>query len=201
MDYYQVPAAEACGEMIVKGSRFIASIHRASDITRAEAIIMNIRQEHPRASHTCWAYIAGPPDTTTKGMSDDGEPKGTAGRPMLALLEGSGIGETVGTVTRYFGGIKLGTGGLMRAYTSTLKETLSSVQLKSIEQMSQTFLTFPYPYCKAIEQYLETHHCTIDVRSFATDIVFEVSIPKRKEQDLLYQLKQISKGQILIQTK
>ena len=118
---YLVPDLPSGGffreEETVKRSRFIVTVGRAASPEAAHAFIERIREEHSQATHNCWAFNAGEPGSTAQvGASDDGEPKGTAGRPMLTAVLHSGIGEVVVVVTRYFGGILLGTGGLVRAY-------------------------------------------------------------------------------------
>ena len=98
-------------EDVIRRSRFIATFARASSTEEARDFLERIRAEHAQATHNCWAYVAGEPGSTAQvGASDDGEPKGTAGRPMLTALLHSGVGEVAVVVTRYFGGILLGTG-------------------------------------------------------------------------------------------
>ncbi|MDR9439655.1 MAG: YigZ family protein [Halomonas sp.] len=105
-------------ELEVEKSRFITWICHAPDTTAFETMLTEARRTHPSASHHCSAFIAGPPgEQTAIGFSDDGEPGGTAGRPMFQVLEGAGLGQVGCVVTRYFGGTKLGTGGLARAYS------------------------------------------------------------------------------------
>ncbi|MCX7792579.1 MAG: YigZ family protein, partial [Chloroflexaceae bacterium] len=113
---YPIPAGRARAELLVLNSRFVATAGPAPDVEAAKAFIAAIRQELPGASHHCYAFLAGHGASVIAGMSDDGEPAGTAGRPMLAVLRGSGLGDVVVVVTRYFGGALLGTGGLVRAY-------------------------------------------------------------------------------------
>ena len=109
-------------EEIVRRSRFIVSLAHTPTPEAAKSFIERIKQEFPDATHNCWAYAAGAPGQTSKvGYSDDGEPHGTAGRPMLTMLLHGGVGELSAVVTRYFGGIKLGTGGLVRAYQGMVK--------------------------------------------------------------------------------
>ena len=107
MDDFKTPAREHCAELEIKRSRFIALVDSAKDREQALQFLQQVRQQHPQARHVCWAYIAGSPQTTVRSMSDDGEPSGTAGRPMLSVLEHSEMGEVVVAVVRYFGGIKL----------------------------------------------------------------------------------------------
>jgi uncharacterized YigZ family protein len=113
----------------VRRSRFIASIGRAPDAERARAFIDAVRAEFPDATHHCWAFVAGAPGTTACiGLSDAGEPHGTAGRPVLNTLLHSGVGEIVAVVTRYFGGVKLGKGPLGRAYSGSVAKAIESLK-------------------------------------------------------------------------
>src|SRR4051812_21661975 len=114
---YPIPAARHRAELTIERSRFICTIAHAAEPDDAHAFIREMNAEFGDATHNCWAFVAGPPgDTNRIGMSDDGEPHGTAGRPMLTVLTHSGVGDIVAVVTRYYGGTKLGTGGLVKAY-------------------------------------------------------------------------------------
>lgn len=132
MNRYPVPAAfpdqphEA--EIIIRRSRFLAHCARTAGHAEARAFVERIRAAHADATHNCWAYVAGPPEQTAEiGFSDDGEPHGTAGRPMLQLLLHCGLGEICVVVTRWFGGVKLGTGGLVRAYQDSVRAVLAEL--------------------------------------------------------------------------
>jgi uncharacterized YigZ family protein len=123
-------------EGVVRRSRFITSAAHAPDPEAAHAIIDRVRSEMPDATHHCWAFVAGPPGSTAQiGMSDAGEPHGTAGRPMLSTLLHGGVGEIVVVCSRYFGGTKLGTGGLSRAYADGVKQVLAS--LPTVEKVER----------------------------------------------------------------
>lgn len=120
---YPVPAQRCRVYLTVKRSRFIATIARSSNPRATKAFVQEIRDEFHDATHNCWAFATGPPgDTAAVGASDDGEPHGTAGRPMLNVLLHSEAGEIAAVVTRYYGGIKLGTGGLVRASADGARE-------------------------------------------------------------------------------
>lgn len=121
------------GEIVEKKSRFIASIFPAGSEEEALERISQIKKKHYDARHNCFAYIIGE-NRETERCSDDGEPSGTAGRPMLEVLNGQGVHNVVAVVTRYFGGTLLGTGGLVRAYTAAMKEGLADCVL--MEQMN-----------------------------------------------------------------
>lgn len=149
MNTYAIPAAPVMTEELVKKSRFITYLGHTDNVDAARAFIRRIKSEHPAAAHHCWAHIAGAPwDSQVLGFSDDGEPSGTAGKPMLAQLQGSAIGEISAVVVRYFGGIELGTGGLVKAYgqgvQTALKQltTLDKVPMQAFNlQVAYTILT------------------------------------------------------------
>ena len=128
---YLIPQVMWQVEQKIKGSLFIASGRHVASSNEAKKFIDNIRKKFHNARHHCFAYVAGQPGSyNDNGMSDDGEPRGTAGKPMLNVLLHSSIGEIAVVVTRYFGGTKLGTGGLVRAYSSTVKLLLKTLPLK-----------------------------------------------------------------------
>lgn len=129
---YPVPDLPSGGrhtsETEVEKSRFITWLNHAPDITAFDTLLAEARHEHPAATHHCSAFIAGPPgEQNAIGFSDDGEPGGTAGRPMYQVLDGSGLGQVGCVVIRYFGGTKLGTGGLARAYAQAVTHALESL--------------------------------------------------------------------------
>lgn len=124
---YPIPSGRRQFELEIKRSKFLCVADHAPCPDSAHALLQSLRAAHPGASHVCWAYIAGPPNSTAMSMSDDGEPSGTAGRPMLNLLQHSGLGEVVVAVVRYFGGTKLGTGGLQRAYCDAVAGVLEGM--------------------------------------------------------------------------
>ncbi len=120
-------------ETDVERSRFITWLCHAPDTAAVMALLAEARRTHPGASHHCSAFIAGPPgEQTAIGFSDDGEPGGTAGRPMFQVLEGAGLGQVGCVVTRYFGGTKLGTGGLARAYSRAVAEGLARLPRRAV---------------------------------------------------------------------
>jgi uncharacterized YigZ family protein len=125
---YPIPAGLHRVDSVVDRSRFIATLAQAVAPEDARAVIDAVRHEFADATHNCWAYVCGPPGTTAAiGMSDAGEPHGTAGRPMLDVLLHSGVGDIAAVVTRYYGGVKLGRGGLVRAYGGAVQHALASL--------------------------------------------------------------------------
>jgi uncharacterized YigZ family protein len=127
---YPIPAQPTQVEQTIKRSRFISDIAHAPTRAAAVAFIQLVKTRQPEARHHCWAYIAGHPEhSVERASSDDGEPQGTAGKPMLNVLQHKGIGEVVVVVSRYFGGIKLGAGGLVRAYSSAVQQAMDALTL------------------------------------------------------------------------
>ncbi len=153
---YPVPAGLHRKEATVRRSRFIATVGHAPDAGAAHALVGRVRDEFPDATHTCWAFVAGPPgDTARVGMSDDGEPHGTAGRPMLTVLLHSGVGEVVAVVTRYYGGVKLGKGGLGRAYAGAVVDALERMPFRvQVEQVLRE-ISADYPHVEGIFRLLD----------------------------------------------
>ncbi len=125
---YPIPKTKHRVEERIKRSRFIATAAHTPTPEQAKTFITTIKTEFPDATHHCWAYNAGAPGSTDKvGLSDAGEPHGTAGRPMLNVLLHADMGEIAVVATRYFGGVKLGTGGLVRAYSGIVQKVLSTL--------------------------------------------------------------------------
>ncbi|MCJ7623278.1 MAG: YigZ family protein [Anaerolineaceae bacterium] len=125
MHKYLIPAEEIESQIEIKKSRFIVCIAPAFSVDEARRFISDVKKKHPNANHHVSSYIIGHGNSEIAHCTDDGEPSGTAGRPALAVLQGSGLGDVVAVIVRYFGGIKLGTGGLVRAYSGAVKQGLS----------------------------------------------------------------------------
>ena len=142
---YLIPIDRVIFEEEIKKSLFITHIAHTPTIEIAKAFVDEIKTQHASARHNFWGFVAGrPEDSLLWGFSDDGEPSGTAGKPILAQLSGSGIGEMTAVVTRYSGGIKLGTGGLVKAYGGGVQQALKQVQ--TIEKKITTQLQLGLDY-------------------------------------------------------
>lgn len=148
-------------EIIIQKSRFIGYVERVNSEAEAQEFIQQIKKKHHDATHNCSAYIIGDHDEIQKA-NDDGEPSGTAGIPMLEVLKKQNLKNTAVVVTRYFGGIKLGAGGLIRAYGSTTSETIKAIGLVRGELMQGFLLTFEYPQLGMIENHLRQSPHIID---------------------------------------
>ena len=129
MAEYLIPKSAVVFEEEIKKSRFITYLQHTEGLEQAKAFWAEIKAQHPNARHHCWAAVAGKPtDSQQLGFSDDGEPAGTAGKPMLSALLGSQVGEISAVVVRYYGGILLGTGGLVRAYGNGVQQALKLLE-------------------------------------------------------------------------
>jgi len=175
---YPVPAATHRVEQEIIRSRFITTIARASTTDDAVAFIRAVGEEFRDATHNCWAYLVGPPgDTSRIGMSDDGEPHGTAGRPMLNALMHAGVGDVAVVVTRYYGGTKLGTGGLVRAYGGGVQQALSTLPLT--ERIEYAFLTVVIDYSRisVLQQLCGDFEAEVLAQEFAVNVRVDVRLP------------------------
>ncbi len=203
-DRYNVPNLVAGkihrAEETIHRSRFIVTIARVSSPEEAKAFIESVRQEHSQATHNCWAYVAGEPGSTAQvGASDDGEPKGTAGRPMLTVLLHCGVGEIAAVVTRYFGGILLGTGGLVRAYQGLVKLGLETLPITERVPCDRIKFTLEHSFVNIALREFENHQASILEKEFAMDATFTLSVPQAKTQSLIDVLTQKTSGGLLIE--
>lgn len=175
---YRVPARVHRVEQTVQRSRFVTTAARAASAEAAHAFVAGVRDEFPDATHHCWAFVVGPPGSTAQvGMSDDGEPHGTAGRPMLTTLLHGGVGEIVAVCTRYYGGVKLGTGGLSRAYSGGVKHALETLQ--TVEKVDRVRLrvTLRYPEVDGFRRLTAELDVVIEGEAFGADVSFLVAVP------------------------
>ncbi|ACS79532.1 YigZ family protein [Maridesulfovibrio salexigens] len=174
---YPVPLKSIRTEESIKKSRFICDIKTVSTREEAKEFIASIKSEFPDARHHCSAFIAGPPQTGGMGMSDDGEPQGTAGKPMLQVLQGSGIGDIAAVVTRYFGGIKLGTGGLVRAYSGAVQQGLEALEVVMKVPMRILTLEISYAQEGMLRRMLDEYRAEIEEQSFGASLMFTLIMP------------------------
>ena len=191
-----VPAAEHHTEIVVVNSRFIASIAPAVSVESAREFIAKTRAEHPDASHHVPAFIIGHGASITEHCSDDGEPQGTAGRPVLAVLKGSGLGDVVVVITRYFGGTKLGTGGLVRAYTEAVKAVLDGLPLGEKIPVHTVMLVLPYPYFERIRLLTAAQHGKILDEDFGGDVTLTLQFTTERFPSFQEGLLELSNGML-----
>ncbi|OEG74036.1 YigZ family protein [Shewanella colwelliana] len=194
---YLIPACSLMVEEEIKHSRFISLLFHCESEQALKCALTNAKSEYPGANHYCYAFIAADPDNTVAmGASDDGEPAGSAGRPMLATLQGAKIGEIAAIVVRYFGGTKLGVGGLVRAYSSGIKQGLVQLetQIKLLRYPGQ--LLCDYHQLKDVEHYLAQCEALITDKQFSDNVSIKFEIPKAHQEQLQLELATLSKGQL-----
>ncbi len=199
MKRYPIPASQARVEEVISRSRFITTAGPAGSVEEARAFIARVRNEFADATHNCYAYVVGPPGSTAQvGMSDDGEPSGTAGRPMLGVLLGSGIGDIAVVVTRYFGGTKLGTGGLVRAYSGGVKAVLAVLPLAEKMALATLRVRGPYAWITPIARLLPAFEARIRSQNYAADVTWEIEVPEERLDSLAAALTDLTHGEIEI---
>jgi uncharacterized YigZ family protein len=170
MKRYPVPAEEIRREMTVSNSRFIATLAPVFSVEEAKAFIARLRDEFSDASHNVPVYLVGYGSSVTAHCSDAGEPSGTAGQPALAVLRGSGLGDVAVVVTRYFGGTKLGTGGLVRAYSDAVRMVVEAVPRAEKVLAHTVMLALPYRLLERLRLLVAAHHGQILDEDFAVDV-------------------------------
>jgi uncharacterized YigZ family protein len=196
---YPIPAAEARAELRIVNSRFIGSAAWTPTVEEAKAFIARLRDEMPDATHHAYAFLVGYGASVTAGMSDDGEPSGTAGRPMLAVVRGSGLGDVTVVATRYFGGTQLGTGGLVRAYSDTTKAVLDVLPRAEHIETRRLLVALDYSSYELACRVLEAHQATVEDEAFAADITLTVTLPASAQAACVAELSSITAGQAEIQ--
>jgi uncharacterized YigZ family protein len=196
---YPVPAGICRVEDEARHSRFITTLTRAGTIADAQAFIQSVRDEFPDATHHCWAYVVGPPGSTAQvGMSDDGEPHGTAGRPMLSTLLHSAVGDVVAVVTRYYGGTNLGTGGLVRAYGGGVVHALGQVPRTERVELMALNISLDYAHVSAFEQLLPGFEVRVSSRRFESEVTFDVQLPDTQRDGFRQAVLDLTRGQARI---
>ncbi len=193
---YLIPAQELRRETTVINSRFIATIAPAFSTDEARAFIKRIRQEFADASHNVPAYIIGGGNNLTDYCSDDGEPQGTSGRPALAVLRGSGLGDAVLVITRYFGGALLGTGGLVKAYTESAQLVVKDVPRARKTQVHVVLLALPYNLLERLRLLAARHNGAILGEDFAADITMTLRFPVENFTTFQAALQELSAGSL-----
>lgn len=183
----------------IKKSKFISYISHTQGEAEAKAYIQSVREQYPDARHVCWAYIANAPtDLVARGFSDDGEPSGTAGKPILDQITGSNIGEITAVVVRYFGGIKLGPGGLVKAYGGGIKQALSLLETKLKVPKIELSFSVSYDLINLTEKILVEYEAEIVASDYQAEVQFRVLVPYANREVLVSDMENRSRGRIII---
>jgi uncharacterized YigZ family protein len=182
-------------EKIIEKSRFITYSTHVESEEQARAFLAKIRAEHSLATHVCYAFIADKTGNLQR-FSDDGEPQGTAGVPMLEVLKNKKLFETVVAVARYFGGVKLGAGGLVRAYSSSVAEHLDGAKICALEICVEYTLTVDYTGLDSVQKYLSAHTCTLLNSDYGEKVCLKIAVKKSEESAFIAELVDYMQGKI-----
>ncbi len=184
-------------EIIEKKSRFIGNIYNIETEEQAVQIIAAIKKKYWDARHNCYAYIIGNDnDNQIQRFSDDGEPSGTAGKPILEILSGNGMGNCLCVVTRYFGGVLLGTGGLVRAYSMAAKEALNNSETGELIDGAKTYIDVDYTYVGKIQHLCSQYDITIISTEYSENVTFELMMDIAVENTFKNKLTELSAGKL-----
>ena len=185
----------AIAETKVKNSRFVAEVHSIHSAEEAKELWRHKKETYDNGGHIVYAFTIGPQQNVC-GCSDDGEPSGTAGRPVLAVLKGSGLTDTLLTIVRYFGGTKLGTGGLVHAYSDAAKAVLEVAETKELIPMSHLTVTVPYPLYNTVLNRIKPLGFEVSEEQFSDDVTISGSLPEENLPQLQTTLQEIGNGKI-----
>ena len=196
MSRYRVPSRVHRVEEVIHRSRFVTTAARAADAAAAHAFVHSIREEFPDATHNCWAFVAGPPGSTTHiGMSDDGEPHGTAGKPMLTTLLHGDVGEIVVVGSRWFGGVKLGTGGLSRAYSGGVKLVLESLPTEERVDRVRVEVAVGYAEVAAVQRLVAEKEVLLEAEEYGADVRYVCAVPEQALEDFRRAVSDLTRGE------
>lgn len=194
---YLVADDHVIEETIINRSRFICYLSPCQSTEQARKLVKIQQANHPQASHHCYAYLsAAPNDSQYYGFSDDGEPSGTAGKPMLSMLQGGNIGEVCAVVVRYFGGTKLGTGGLQRAYGASVRNALAILPTRHKIAMVDKRLACQYTQVNDVIHLLNLFDGIIKEQSYQQQVDLLISLPKKALTEFEDKLQSMSAGKL-----
>jgi uncharacterized YigZ family protein len=196
---FREPTGPASVEFSVRKSRFLGYGFAACSGDEATTRIRSLRLEHAGADHVVHAYIVGLPTRELESYSDAGEPHGTAGRPVMEILRGSPVRNAGICVVRYFGGTKLGTGGLVRAYGNTARAVLDNLPTRPLVQMESMIIRTDYHFHSAVSHAIRTSHATITAEQFETGVTVLVSCPLHSVEGLAQVILDASAGTAIVE--
>ncbi|MBE6910612.1 MAG: YigZ family protein [Ruminococcaceae bacterium] len=195
---YFVPCAEAESEFTEKRSRFIGRVCRVETEAEARAYIEKIKKQHYDARHNCWCYILHEGNVVRYG--DDGEPQGTAGQPMLNVFQREGVENAVCVVTRYFGGVLLGAGGLTRAYAKSAKDALDAAGKARMTRWTRLLVHVPYPLFERLGRLIDAHGGVTEGSDYGADVAVTLRLPRERAEAFSEALTELSGGGIIPET-
>lgn len=188
----QTLAAPAHSELVIKKSRFIGCVRPMADRASAQAVVDALRKQHPGAAHVCWALLAGGQSAAV----DDGEPGGTAGRPMLDVLRHQDLEGVQATVVRYFGGVKLGAGGLVRAYTDTIAQALLTAPKIVLQRMATRQCMVPYALEGLLRREIEAAGAELIDVQHGTLVTLQLRLPQAQAEAFVQRINDQGQGRV-----
>ena len=194
MEDYLVPRGVGRAEYIEKKSRFLGGVYPVTSEQEAKEILERVRKQHYDARHNCWCYIL---KSGQKRYSDDGEPQGTAGQPMLNVFEREGLVDVLCVVTRYFGGILLGAGGLCRVYTKAAKDALDAAGISRMQPWLRQQITVPYALFERAKLLIAAQDGAVEDAQYGADILITYRIPEGADERLRTALREASSGSVI----
>ncbi|MBN2445989.1 MAG: YigZ family protein [Phycisphaerae bacterium] len=197
MTRYRIPQCRTTVETRVSNSRFIATAASVSTVKAAQDFIRAVRAELPDATHHVYAYKIGFGGSVSEGMSDDGEPSGTSGPPTLAVLRGAEIGDVVLVTTRYFGGTKLGTGGLVAAYTAAAQAVLAALPTEEKVTRVRLQCVLPYTLHEQARRLFSKYEGRIEDEQYGADVTVRLLVPEEHIESLTQRLADLSAGRVV----
>ncbi len=195
---YPIPAQETRVETVVVNSRFVCTVTEVRTVEDAVAFIRRVKEELADASSHAYAYRVGYGSSVTDSCNDGGEPSGTAGKPMLAVLQGSGLGDVAAVVTRYFGGTKLGTGGLVRSFGGALKAALEALPRAEHVERKTVRIEIGYSLYERIKLLVAKHKGAVDAEEFAASITMTLTFIIDDVPSFAYTVRELSAGAISV---
>lgn len=182
-------------EKIIEKSRFLTYSAHVESEAEARAFIAEIRSRHSLATHVCYAFISDKTGNLQR-FSDDGEPQGTAGVPILEVLKNKKLFETAVAVVRYFGGIKLGAGGLVRAYSSCAAENLDGADIRVLEMCEEYLLKVEYTGIDGVQKYVSSHPCSLLSTDYGEKVLFRIAVKKSQAKEFIEGLVDYMQGRV-----
>ena len=194
---YPIPAGESRVELVIKNSVFIGRAAYTPTVEAAKAFIEQVKQEEPTYTHAVYAFTVGHGASVTHGMSDAGEPSGTAGRPALAVVKGSNLGDVTVVIIRHYGGTKLGTGGLVKAYTETSQLALAELPLTEKVDRLSVQITIPYSFYDSCQRLIDAHGGQVDHEDFAAEVTLKLTFDEEDVPAFEADLAEATAGQVI----
>ena len=192
MTEYYIPTADAQAELVEKRSRFIGQLRPVETEEEARAFLESVKRKHHDARHNCWCYRLR--EGGVERYSDDGEPQGTAGQPMLNVFQREEVTNVCCVVTRYFGGVLLGAGGLVRAYTQSAKDALDAAGISVVRRWVEVAVSCPYSFFERVRQEAEAQGGVVGEIEYAADVTVHVLLPEENTEAFAARLTELTAG-------